>query len=564
MLALSLTLFHCTKMNYENKAHQIIKESIKSAIFIDEKARSFYQETVNGENEEILSVKLFENFKENGISLAIHKFSIGDEKNEELKKYLFEGRDLVLLDWKMDGENGEEFSLSLLSEITQAPHINFCAVYTSDEKSTEIYSNILTYFSGKDESFFKELKTKLEAYEDDLKPIFSTYNLINSSSNGTLIPKIKEIDNLFETLIADTGESKILDALKLAYIAFQNFHLSNRALSKPEVISPDSSTIVINNTLIAIIQKEKDQDVSNLIQRLATQFSKSKDSFTQLLGFEMQSVFSRDGSFIDANLLKVSLEALLEHRKYILAKDESDIPFKVLIKNVLIEHASMRLRTAKLALLDDEFLNETSKSITNPPSDEALTAMNVFYNSVHIESRIPEDLPSLNFGDVFEDDAGNYFICITALCDCYIPSKIDNNFYFAKGTAIDSSLALTLGDTAFISFLPNNKAVSWIAPETDKIIYDKETLDGSKIAIEYFKKFKYQPVYVKPVVYNVKTNKITNNAIEIRRVETKNNQEDLSFTNLNYITTIRPNYTQRIANHAFSHPVRVGIDFVKK
>jgi len=30
-----------------------------------------------------------------------------------------------------------------------------------------------------------------------------------------------------------------------------------------------------------------------------------------------------------------------------------------------------------------------------------------------------------------------------------------------------------------------------------------------------------------------------------------------------YITTIRQNYAQRISNHAFSYPLRVGVDFVK-
>ena len=33
---------------------------------------------------------------------------------------------------------------------------------------------------------------------------------------------------------------------------------------------------------------------------------------------------------------------------------------------------------------------------------------------------------------------------------------------------------------------------------------------------------------------------------------------------LEYKFTLRTNYTQRIANHAFSHPLRVGIDFVKR
>lgn len=554
-------------MTYEDKAYQIIKDSIKSAIFIDERARTFFQPEgeLKGSDEEVLSINLYQNFKENGISLAIHKFSKGEEKNSNLKRYLFEDRDLVLLDWKLDGDYGEDLSLELLADITLAPHINFCAIYTSSPDVSEIYQNILSYFSGHDAKYYHDLKQEFEANENELKAIFSRFNILNPESNGNLIPEIINIEKDFlERVKIFSKESNPKEAIKNLFLAFQKLNLSDIELQKPEVLSPDNNTIVINNTLIAILQKEKDNNVSHLIQRLATQFSKSKNSFTQLLGFEMQAVFSKDGSFIDSNLLAVSLEALLAHRKHIIEVDKSDIPFKVLIKNVLIEHASMRLRTAKLALLDDQFLNDISKTITELPSDESLAAMNVFYNSVSIASINPQDLPNLNFGDVFEDGGGKYFVCITALCDCYLPSKINNIFYFAEGSSISNELALTLGDTAFMSFLPNKKVVSWIAYEPDKFSYDKDSFEDSKRAVDYFRQFKYKPVYVKPHAYNVKSYKIENNSIEIRRVETKEEKEDLTFISLKYITTIRPSYTQRIANHAFAHPVRVGVDFVKK
>ena len=63
-----------------------------------------------------------------------------------------------------------------------------------------------------------------------------------------------------------------------------------------------------------------------------------------------------------------------------------------------------------------------------------------------------------------------------------------------------------------------------------------------------------------PVNYFVANNHIVNNKLVISRFKNKNKVE----CELEYITTIRQNYTQRIANFAFSHPVRVGIDFVKK
>ncbi len=71
-----------------------------------------------------------------------------------------------------------------------------------------------------------------------------------------------------------------------------------------------------------------------------------------------------------------------------------------------------------------------------------------------------DDIPNLNFGDVFKGSGKDYYLCITALCDCYRPKE--GNFYFAKGTEFpDLEMALKLGDTALLSFLPNGKVVLW-------------------------------------------------------------------------------------------------------
>ena len=105
-------------MTYLETATQIIKDSIKSAIFIDENAREVFAEiNEKPEYEEKLSLELYNNFKNQGISLTIQKFENGQEEDKDILEYLFGGRDLVLLDWKLDGKYGEERSLKLLSEI---------------------------------------------------------------------------------------------------------------------------------------------------------------------------------------------------------------------------------------------------------------------------------------------------------------------------------------------------------------------------------------------------------------------------------------------------------------
>jgi hypothetical protein len=118
--------------------------------------------------------------------------------------------------------------------------------------------------------------------------------------------------------------------------------------------------------------------------------------------------------------------------------------------------------------------------------------------------------------------------------------------FFAKGAPIKIDDALKLGDTAFISYLSERQVVKWTDVNT---IIDKEH-------------HKFSPVYIKPMQFSVVDTQFNQNG-EILLNFLKSDGEKDSFK-AEYLTTIKSNYTQRIANHAFSYPIRVGVDFVKK
>lgn len=550
------------KSNYQSVAEKIIAESVRSAIFIDDKARSFFSpESSPVLLEEELTVALHEGFKKSNVSLSVYKFQKGNEIDPDLKKYLFESRDLVLLDWKLDDQNGEEYSLQLLSDVVQSAHIHFCVVYTSMPNVEAIFNNIVSYFSSKNKEYYEKVKLDLAADEEILVPILEKFNLHDAAASKIALQEIARNTELKNELLRITGEKNINQSLKMASIAFSNYHKANNTLPTPEAVDIPNRICVINSTIIAVLNKKQETDPEELLNRIATQITKSPSSFTQLLGFEMQSLFSKQSSFIDSNLLKVSPEALLAHRKQVVEKEGNDNSFKQFIKSLLIEHASSGLRTARLHLLEQEFLDKQSAEINTLPTDDALFSMNVFYNSRKITSLYEGHDPMLNFGDVFVDNNGNYFMCITALCDCYRPAKIQNNYYFAHGQRISKNLALKLGDTGFVSFLPNQEVVTWVFPESDDEIKNES---NTEVLAEYFKQYKYKPIYIKPIIFNVRYEYIKEGEIEIRNLEVVEKKEDIVFNTIKYVATIRDSYTQRIANHAFSHPVRVGVDFVKK
>lgn len=533
-------------MSYEEKAFEIIKNSIKSAIFIDEKARAFFQkeDELKGEIEEELSVKLYENLKINGISLDIHKYQLNDEKNEALKNHLFEDRDLILLDWNLDGKSGEEYSLKLLEDIVKRPHIHFCAIYTSEKGDDldNVFFNLLSYFSNENEDYYTVLKENIQSI-DGIDKIESDLHNINvyrddQKSIEAMIKLFKENSEVVNEIFTFTDKKDKKCSFIKASISLMNTYKSEVKNPCPSFVSFENKTIVIDNTIITLLNKS-DNNPDILLKNLSRQIISHNTSFTQLLGLEMQTIFSKSSAFIDQNLLHFTKDALLFHRENY-KKDQLQHFFPEFIKEIMLEKASLNLRNVPISLLEDDFLDVENNGVI--PNDNELVAMNIFYNSTKLKND-----NKLNFGDVFKKEGKEeYYICITALCDCLRPEKINNSFFFAKGEPIKSNDALKLGDTAFISYLSKKQIVKWTDVNT---LIEKDH-------------HKFSPVYIKPLQFSVVDTQF-NQDREILFNFLKSDGEKDSFK-AEYITTIKSNYTQRIANHAFSYPIRVGVDFVKR
>lgn len=573
---------------YKQKAFEILSSSINSAVFIDEKAKDFFSNTpVDTEIvEEKLSVDLFNTFKNNGKSLTVHKFEKANIENKEVLNYLFNGKDLILLDWELDDVTGQEYSLQLLSRSIELPYINFCCIYSRSTNFNEIPNFLTAYFSGLNKV---EFITIAENYghltiEEIQKFHSNSNNEIDSFFNENSI-------NIEEFPIERLKNKSKQDILTLIYIALKNekYIIPENKLNY-EVIHSNDGSFIINNTFVLVLKKEENTDTEyeTLIRRISNEIVKNRSSFFQLLGLEMQTIFNTNERFIDETILKSSTEALFSFRNHL----NNDKTFGIIIKKLLLEQSTLKLRTAKLKLLDSEFLSSYSETLKdNEIKSDDLLQLNTFYNSVTVKGLNPEDIPNLNFGDVFKDDTNNYYLCITALCDCYYPNKIDHNFYFVTGKEFeDSELALVLGDTAFISFLTNGKAVYWGNLDDPKIKKIKEPslsnseddskklkndIDTLKQTIQNLlsnqgklSNFLYVPFYIKPKVYNVENYKLINNKMRIWDITNKqageNLNQNLNYFEVEYVTTLRNDYAQRIANHAFGHPARVGVDFVKK
>lgn len=517
---------------YEETAQSIIKEAIKSAIFIDENAKEPFMQEEPAESKR--SEDLYKNFKENGTSLSIYKFD--DATYPSLKNYLFHNRDLVLLDWKLDGEEGEDKSLEILSEVVNTqPHIHFCVIYTSENPDI-VLNNILSYFSCLTKEEYEEILEDFEGEKEIIEKIVSDLSFLSLNrfnrtkradilkkiaSNKDLIERVKSNHILSKEIMGESNSGLLCGYIRLG-IAFSKCIKANSMQPCPSDINAEMHTLCINNTLITIFNKTK-IGANQIFEVFSQQITNYDKGVMHLLGLEMRNMQRKESTFIDSGVLSVSKEALGYHKK------QSGKDFSNFVKNVMVEHLKTNISNAELSILD---AIQPCAYQDEPDKKKEYAAMNVFYNS---QRKIGND-KILSFGDVFKYE-DKFYICITALCDCTHPEKRDNCYYFAEGQKLVIEKALEKGDSGYISYISPDCCIKW----------DKDALQG-----EYS--------HIVPVNYFVANNHIVNNKLVISRFKNKNKVE----CEFEYITTIRQNYTQRIANFAFSHPVRVGIDFVKK
>lgn len=509
---------------YRNKVSTIIKESIKSAVFIDEKAVEFFTTEPNLKIiEEKLSVNLYKNFKAAGVSFSINKFDKSIKRDKNYFNFLFKKKDLILLDWKLDGEEGIEYSLELLSKVIETNHLHFCTIYTSETNHEIIFNNLRSYFSGYSKDDYEKIKQELEVYGKDLEKIVDQVTF-NPIENNHLVQELTKLDSGLIALINNLTNCKdVTIALVSVKLSFTNFCKPKKPIKIPLFLNIENEAINLNNTIISIINKEDDSP-EKILAKLTDQVVASPNSFIEILGLDMQNKFYENSSFINPHILNVSFDALLYHRKQLI-ETVSEEEFKDFVLSILLEQSKMTLQISNLNTLDTSFLNEETKEI-GTVSNEEICLLNTFYNGSVLEK------DKLNFGDILVDsNTQTYYLCITPLCDCLHPKNIKSNFYFVTGIKSNIEKSINTGDSGFKSFINESTCIGWT--ESD---------------------------YIKPFQIHIANSNFKGNELNSKLFK----DDEVNELKLRYVFSLKNSYAQRIANHAFNYPIRVGVDFVKR
>lgn len=554
---------------FQDVAKGIIKEAISNALFVDDRAlEPFKGRSKLGhlKSDHDRSKALYKDFMDNDCLLQVTKFSKASWKKN--KAFNLNNKDLLILDWQLIGDEHEE-SLKILDDSVVKKGLHFCCIYTQaalqevknelnryywGEVSAETTARIRQVLQGTD---LEDYWTINNQHPDWVELDELTNNIVNART-ADVEAQLTAFKDRYNLTDAQIEVLKTIDALYGARPSFIKLKtILNITPGKFSTIPQrgltyrlselDDTTIYINHTIIKLFQKGN-VNGSQLYESFLNSIIGEENIFLTLMGLEMRNRFRENSAFLGKDLDNVSEEAFFYHR--VKNKDTLHI-FEDFLREILKDQVASFLYEKDLLIfgsLDDYFATKGIQAkideLLKPESADKFKKqsfkLNKFYNLYNLEARKTND--SLRFGDILkgtvkkevngvETDAVKYFLCITALCDCLHPKKINNQFWFVEGDIFtNQNKALEKTDGRFLSFLVKDNDIVAVDWENNK-------------------------EFCIPFAMHISENNVT------KGIKAQYYQQTV---HLEYVTSLKDNYAQRIANDAFGYPIRVGIDFVKR
>ncbi len=547
-------------MSFTELATKIIKDSIVSTVYIDDnivepfeaksKANSAFYDVSSG---------LYQSFKKENKSIDFYRFTKGNDLTKDYD-YIFKNRDLLILDWHLDDPSSlrQPLTMQLLQEAIFRDNLHFVSIYTQSEAKdfNDIFYSIKAYFET---GYTEKIKESFETTFQDIEEKISL-NAIEFFNSLSAEFKLIAIDPNNSEIVYEELKKTIQSKLGIAYPIFSNFikgispnkdfkkgcEIFGYLLNAEDIglVEPSDNSlnykfigdsfIVINHTIIQITNKKEPSPVNHFNFFTKALLNVCGNLLT-LTSLEIRNLLRDSSGFIGKDADSINEAALFHHQ----SQKENFFDF---IINIWKSHtlSFVDYNSEKLATLNKDFWkdyqtkNKISEKIEllKKEGDQfhtELAKLNIYYNSLHLSKTA---IDSIKFGDIFigldrnGKPNGKYWLNISAHCDCNEPEiNLKNNFYFITGqNEPNLEEALSKSEKDFFSYLKSNEQI---------------------ISIKWFNR---------PVILNIKDSKMTD--FVVKGTDGMQNE-----TALKYISTLKENYTQRMANNSFSFAMRVGIDF---
>ncbi len=512
----------------------IINKSISNFIYVDDRVCNAYEN-----NEFISSTKaLHDVFNCNDMHIKIIQYHEGLTLNH--LDNLFIKNDILILDWKLDGEEFNTTVIDILDKAIQHNDIKYIFIYTDYDFNAKL-GILASYHKYVDSEI---LISKLVC------PVFDSINfdkdseLYHATTYEYFVDYINNIIDkenfLFQILnhIAIDGDeaTKIVNILrrdkffnaleKMFYQEFFEFYNIEKSVidHSRKIVSINDTTLKIDNINISVVKKETGNP-KYLIDKIFESLNAENNSFFSMLNHEVLHNFKK-------NFFNKARQISHINNAVVINKNNSS-ELEEFVETIYSDIFKSTIRNGESHLINniDSFMD--GKKIINPTENEVklinyTSSINFSKNDlVNFSKKI------ISFGDVFkinnyESFGYKYAICITAHCDCLRPTKIDNTYSFVFSN-LECKLEKEI-DSKFLTFITDNE-------DEIKII---DWSDGQEL---------------KPRSLHIDENILTDT---ISATYAKKDAQ------LSFIAQQKENFTQRLANEVFRYPMRVGVTYIGK
>ncbi|AXT51357.1 hypothetical protein D1818_11120 [Aquimarina sp. BL5] len=581
-------------MTFESIANEVIKRSIRSAVCLDDMFEQPYmtekgiiernQELSERDNRKIqlfkdIPEKLYNSFREHG-SCDIDIYNFKNIEESWRPDYMLNNKDLLVIDWELEGKGNFESTIEILKQAIESNEytsVPFIIIYT--HLPNEDFKSIIVQLIEQFNPFLnKDIETKRNEFSKNFKSSFEGC-FEEEPDEEEIIDWLNENNNLFFEFWNQNAEkfrdetkgriarsinekfntitnkqSKVLTKLKgslketfsielnegIELLLYLSLETRNNITSFFKRIDSSDLGMKINDSIVTIFSKNTDNGdgvkPEEVFKSFSDLISKDPHNFLTLLSIEMKDKLRDDLSKIGNSISSLNEKAFFHHLQNYQKRSsnpENEF-FDFLLKCWMNEVESYNFNNPPTIFNTISSYVETRnyKDLKGHEIKAEIGELGYKLSTVNRESRLLNS-PKIGFGDIFkvnysgdqenQSDEDEYMICITPSCVCVDPTKVNNNFYFIKSENVKeytkSSAAKDIETNYFSLIKPKSSvwAIKWEC-KPFSIFIPENNLNNLK---SYY--------CCKPMI-------------------------------LEYVTTSKENFTQRIANQSFAYGNSIGID----
>ena len=522
--------------NTNEVLENIVKQSIRNVVCIDDGLLEPYCE--DGDALKVdFSKEMFDGISNTcqcSVTMVQYK---GDETERLIEEKLNE-KDLMILDWELTATGQIKKPLKVIDSALNK-NIPYVCIYTNSKDLKEISDHIEKYYSGCSvqmaenaaEIWEKEGLMK-EEFIDDIKRCFE-----DKANIPKLLKKVQELCPEIDT--SRCNYRKIENWIPV-YLKWENYLLPEESKFIAKRVDGKDTVLNVDGKMIFVFSKKKSDDDTDkaispeqIIPAIAESMVLKPNSIMDCIWLYYsncycRAVYKRPQFFKD-----IAYEGFAYHVGKIVESEDMELEsfFKEIFNEELLDILNSQNISIPAGIVDK--ILEDNRNNTNRACCRDLVKLN---ERLTINRRYSECEHKIAFGDVFyctdaESGLCEYWLCITAKCDCARPEeKIRNNYIFIGGRYVRDSVALAQAEIDYYSF------INALEPDRE-----------NPICIQWCSKI--NSIYIEQNVV-IRGKEIMGNLKGVKK-------------HFVYLGNVKENYSQRMANMAFSNGNRVGVSLAK-